>query len=184
VPLNPTSTLQEQILIHKNLLPTTLCDEIIEEYRNDSFIFGEHPTSVEQRNLHELNISSPEVINLKNSYARKLIDTKIYESLDPIRESHGEISAYQDTGYSLRKMEKGQFYTEHTDQGASIPWQLTCSIILSDQYTGGEFCFFNRALCYQLEKGDAISFPSNFMYPHEISEVTSGVRYVIVTWFY
>ena len=35
----------------------------------------------------------------------------------------------------------------------------------------------------KLKKGDAIMFPSNFMYPHEIMPVTQGTRYSIITWF-
>ena len=36
---------------------------------------------------------------------------------------------------------------------------------------------------YKLEKGDALMFPSNFMYPHEVMPVTKGTRYSIITWF-
>ena len=35
----------------------------------------------------------------------------------------------------------------------------------------------------KLKKADAIMFPSNFMYPHEIMPVTQGTRYSIITWF-
>ena len=34
-----------------------------------------------------------------------------------------------------------------------------------------------------LNKGDVIIFPSNFMYPHTVKPITSGKRYVVVTWF-
>ena len=32
------------------------------------------------------------------------------------------------------------------------------------------------------DKGSAVVFPSNFMFPHEVEKVTSGVRYSIMTW--
>jgi predicted 2-oxoglutarate/Fe(II)-dependent dioxygenase YbiX len=54
---------------------------------------------------------------------------------------------------------------------------------LNDDFEGGEFVFFNKELKYKLEKGDAIMFPSNFMYPHEVMPVTQGTRYSIITWF-
>ena len=34
----------------------------------------------------------------------------------------------------------------------------------------------------KMGKGDIIIFPANFMYPHRITPITSGVRYSIVTW--
>jgi predicted 2-oxoglutarate/Fe(II)-dependent dioxygenase YbiX len=40
-----------------------------------------------------------------------------------------------------------------------------------------------KQLKYNLKKGSVLMFPSNFMYPHEILEVTKGTRYSIITWF-
>ena len=34
----------------------------------------------------------------------------------------------------------------------------------------------------RLKTGDILLFPSNFMYPHEVKEVTKGVRYSFVRW--
>ena len=30
--------------------------------------------------------------------------------------------------------------------------------------------------------GSCVVFPSNFMYPHEVKEVTKGTRYSVMTW--
>jgi predicted 2-oxoglutarate/Fe(II)-dependent dioxygenase YbiX len=65
------------------------------------------------------------------------------------------------------------------DQNRSV----SCSFALNDDFEGGEFAFFDRELKYKLGKGDAIMFPSNFMYPHEVMPVTKGTRYSIITWF-
>ena len=34
-----------------------------------------------------------------------------------------------------------------------------------------------------LNTGDLIIFPSNFMYPHSVEPIISGTRYSIVCWF-
>ena len=34
-----------------------------------------------------------------------------------------------------------------------------------------------------LRTGDAVVFPSNLCFPHEVRPVTAGTRYVLVTWF-
>lgn len=180
--LAPTSTLADQIIIHKGIVPIELCNRIIQEYNDDDFVYGEHHKPVEDRNLHELMISNTDVLCRKNSYQRKKIDAELLEIVQKIPETHGQVPTCSDVGYSLRKMPTGNFYKEHTDQGGNVSWQLTTSLMLNDDYTGGEFCFFNRQLKYSLSAGDAISFPSNYLFPHEILEVTSGIRYVIVTW--
>lgn len=180
--LNPTSTLADQIIIHKGIVPLDLCDRIINEYDHDDFSYGEHHKPLEERNLHELSISNIDVLCRKNSYERKKIDSELLEIVQQIPRKHGENPTCSDVGYSLRRMVTGNFYTQHTDQGSDVSWQLTTSLILNDDYTGGEFCFFNRQLKYSLSAGDAISFPANYLFPHEILEVTSGTRYVVVTW--
>ena len=47
-------------------------------------------------------------------------------------------------------------------------------------YEGGEF--FVAEEMFLPEKGSAIIFPSNFMYPHEAKVVTKGTRWSIVSW--
>lgn len=53
--------------------------------------------------------------------------------------------------------------------------------VLNNDYSGGEFKFFGD---YELPltTGDILIFPSNFMYPHEVCEVTQGERYSFVSW--
>ena len=60
---------------------------------------------------------------------------------------------------------------------------MSCVFYWNDDFEGGEFAFFDREIKYKLDKGDAIMFASNFMYPHEIMPVTKGTRYSIITWF-
>jgi len=54
--------------------------------------------------------------------------------------------------------------------------------VLNDDYEGGNFVLNDKE--YNLHKGDLIIFPSNFMYPHYVKEVTKGTRYSIVCWGY
>ena len=47
-------------------------------------------------------------------------------------------------------------------------------------YEGGEFMC--REKKNKLIRGDILLFPSNFMYPHEVKEITKGIRYSFVSW--
>ena len=59
-----------------------------------------------------------------------------------------------------------------------------CSFVLNDDFTGGEFSFFNQQVKYKIPKGGALLFPSTFLYPHAVLPVTEGTRYAVITWFH
>lgn len=57
---------------------------------------------------------------------------------------------------------------------------LTILMNLNDEYEGGELIVCDNE--HKLRKGDVILFPSCFLYPHEVKEVISGVRFSAVSW--
>jgi predicted 2-oxoglutarate/Fe(II)-dependent dioxygenase YbiX len=52
---------------------------------------------------------------------------------------------------------------------------------LNDDYTGGEFVMWDSEVI-KLPAGAVAVFPSNFLYPHEVRPVKSGIRYSYVSW--
>jgi len=58
--------------------------------------------------------------------------------------------------------------------------KLSMSIILNDEYEGGEFEFFGQEQVIG-KRGTIIVFPSYMM--HRVKPVTKGTRYSLVTWF-
>lgn len=58
--------------------------------------------------------------------------------------------------------------------------KLSMSIVLNDDFEGGEFEFFNKAKINS-KKGTVIVFPSYML--HRVKPVTKGTRYSLVTWF-
>ena len=78
------------------------------------------------------------------------------------------------------------FMSEHADnihhshgQQYGYP-SASCLLFLNDDYEGGEIVIADTM--YKPEKGSAIIFPSNFMFPHYVNKVTKGERYSIITW--
>lgn len=53
--------------------------------------------------------------------------------------------------------------------------------LLNDDFTGGEFIIC-KDIDLKLKKGDIVVFPSNYLYPHRVEKVKSGVRNSFVTW--
>lgn len=81
----------------------------------------------------------------------------------------------------------GGKFNAHIDSYSSTLRTLSVSVILNDNFNGGEFAFFDKTGKKELHtikpvQGDIIVFPSNFMYPHAVHPVKFGTRYAIVSW--
>lgn len=90
-----------------------------------------------------------------------------------------------DTGYELLRYEVGQHFHEHVDiiVGAdAYVRQVSCVVLLNEDFEGGSLVFPRQGVNYKPRLGDIILFPSNFCYPHAVTDVTQGVRYSIVSW--
>tara|TARA_R100000329_G_scaffold146468_1_gene133010 strand:- start:1038 stop:1601 length:564 start_codon:yes stop_codon:yes gene_type:complete len=88
---------------------------------------------------------------------------------------------------NLLKYEKGNFYIKHVDQSASLNRTLSIIINLNEEYEGGDVIFTNPFTDKpyskpKLKAGDILLFPSNFLYPHQVTPLKKGVRYSIVSW--
>lgn len=181
--------LSDYIVVINNAATPALCDAILKEYKESSDWITACVISGEDTNIRHcdtIGMSFDAVIN-KNRNERLTLDKYMHVSAGAIikqyRERFKDCSIEQDSGYDLLRYQTGRFYKTHTDSFKDRPRAVSCSFALNDDYEGGEFAFFDRELVYKLKKGDALMFPSNFMYPHEVMPVTSGTRYSIVTWF-
>jgi len=182
--------LENYIYVVKNALSYQICDDILNEFKSSDewvhTVIGKGEVNKNIRSCQTIVISYPHVIQ-KNKDIRHKLDNAIFDGASKCIKEYNTKFPYskieEDSGYELLKYPEECFYIEHTDSFKSRPRSVSCSFALNDDFEGGEFAFFNKELKYKLEKGDALLFPSNFMYPHEIMPVTKGIRYSIVTWF-
>ncbi len=181
----------EYIVILNEVISTETCKEIISEFDNSNLwqagnIGGKGDVNAQIRNCDAMNISEEIVIN-ENSEKRKELDAKIFEAVSKcLRFYNGmywNLQVRQDTGYILLRYKKDGFYIEHVDHFPEYQRTLTMSLILNDDFEGGDFAFFNKEYIIKPKAGQAIIFPSNFMFPHGVMPVTGGTRYSLVTWF-
>lgn len=93
---------------------------------------------------------------------------------------------------TLMRYESGGYYHAHTDSEI-YNWELgrwekradrdvSLLIYLNNDFEGGDlhFNYFHYSLSPR--KGDVVLFPSDHRYMHEAEMVSSGTRYVIVSW--
>ena len=190
LPLPKANTLDEYIRVYDNILTHKECKLILDEYAEskewyDAMVGG----GVKKDNVRKCeiaHISLKEVIS-KNEEIRKKIDTLIFDKAGGAASQyiqefpHCNIST--DSGYDLLRYNEGGFYTIHTDNYKDRPRTVAMSLMLNDDYDGGEIAFFEREHIIKPSAGSVVIFPANFMYPHEIMPVLSGTRYAIITWF-
>jgi predicted 2-oxoglutarate/Fe(II)-dependent dioxygenase YbiX len=184
-----TFDLRDYIVVFENAISNDLCNEILQEYKNDKDWVESTTRGGLARNVRRcdaIDMSNPLIIS-KNETIRKVIDEKLFccagKVIKKYREKFNYAKIEGDSGYTLLRYQEGEFYTEHVDHYLQQSRIVSCSFTLNDDFEGGEFAFFNRELVYKPPKGSALMFPSNFLYPHEIMPVTNKTRYSIITWF-
>jgi len=183
-------SLKDFIMVKEEFVDPDFCDEILEEYARSELwekTFTGSGLDEEARKCQVITISDQRCINENNDYRRE-IDDKMFkivkDIIDEYVKEHPEfdLEISEDSGYELLRYEVGDFYIEHTDSFKEQPRALTIIIAMNNAYEGGEVAMFQRELVHELDVGDILVFPSNFMYPHEILPVTDGTRYSMITW--
>lgn len=88
----------------------------------------------------------------------------------------------------------GQFQRPHADKELhegdnagkpnDFPWyDLAGLFYLNDDYEGGELYFPNQKIQFKPKAGSAYFFPGDMNYIHGVTEIVSGIRYVIPFFF-
>ena len=183
--------LEDFIHVEKNAISDELCREIINEYEDsDDWKAGtinDYEIN-EYRKCEVVYLSQDETLE-KNLKTRNKIDEKLYKIINNLLEKYlkkydalGYVQIKEDTGYMLLRYKTGDYVKKHVDTSSDQHRTLSCSLILNDDYEGGEITFFDGEIKPNLKKGDLLIFPSSFTYPHQVLPVTSGTRYSIITW--
>lgn len=185
--------LRSYIVVLENVMSYKLCDMLLDEYEKTDLWEGSRVgggpsggvVNKEIRNVDSIGFSLPHIIN-QNPEKRQLIDTEVYKSVTSAMARYNQMfnnaSISKDSGYELLRYKKGGFYKQHCDSFTHNMRTISCSLAVNDNFSGGEFAFFNREIIKEVPKGAALLFPSTFLYPHEVMPVTKGTRYSIITW--
>jgi len=167
-----------------NFLNDKECNSLITEFKsreNESYLEQSHNKDT---NKHEA--SSFTVVTLKpNTENFKLIKNKTKEAIN-LYIQYLEKPNYFLTSILKRKLNFSHHYRimkyatgakihPHSDHDDGVHGSLTFN--LNEDYEGGEFKFFNGNYTIPLKKGDALIFPADYFWVHEVSKVTKGTRY-------
>jgi predicted 2-oxoglutarate/Fe(II)-dependent dioxygenase YbiX len=81
--------------------------------------------------------------------------------------------------YRLMKYTEGDNIHPHIDWTHLIMGSLTIQLNDPSEYDGGNFMFFNGEHEVKLKRGEAMVFPANHFFVHEVRPLTRGVRYSV-----
>ena len=189
---NPNTQLKDLIHIERGLIPTNLCDYIVDEiekkewrphswYNNVQRTFGSEETKeldVQNITAEHQQLLTPFMISAGASY-----NAKYHFECERTMQIMNKFSAIRFNRYS-----PGQIMRAHHDHIASlfsgdergIP-VLSFILNLNDDYEGADLYFWEDYKV-PLGKGDIIMFPSLFLFPHGVTEATKGRRFSAVSW--
>jgi predicted 2-oxoglutarate/Fe(II)-dependent dioxygenase YbiX len=178
-------SIESYIMVINNAVPAELCDQILAAYKDGAW---EKPKMLYgDSNDRKCDVMGMSGKHIANSPEKQKLDHDVFQCagkvLNAYQEKHGSCYVKDDSGYDLLRYKTGDYILNHVDNASGGQRMLSCSFLLNDEFEGGEFAFFDKEIKYNLIKGDAILFPSNFMYPHEVMPILSGTRYSIITWF-
>lgn len=167
-----------------NVIPKDVCEDIIARYGNDEqwkthAWYNPSEDAKGQRHNKELDVLyDKDMASLEPYYGQALMSYYAELKLSSLVSYHSKPR--------LNKYSSGTIMSEHFDlirrnKQDGIP-VLTFLGILNDDYKGGQFLMNNEVI--ELQQGDMIVFPSTFLYPHKVEEVTEGTRYSVVAWAY
>jgi hypothetical protein len=124
----------------------------------------------------------------KNEHLKN-IDKKCNNIIDSALEKYKELflidtEIFNVEGFQLLRYGVGGQYKAHHDAYPAVKRAVSVLIYLNDDYEGGEIEFINFDLKIKPKAGTLILFPSNYPYKHIAHPVTSGTKYVLVTWLH
>ena len=169
---------------YKNVVPDVLCQNIMNyNYNYQPSTYANHKgktaNSDERVRMDECWIS-------KNTPYYKDIKSCFEYACRKYSQEFHLFSVQHMTDFRINRYSQGGFMSSHVDnihhshgQQYGHP-QVSALLYLNDDYVGGEFYVAGKL--FDPERGSAIIFPSNFMFPHEAKTVNEGMRWSIVTW--
>jgi len=190
---NPKTTLQDTIFIVRKIIPDNLCDFVVQDIEkrdwkphtwysatNDSYGSEETMELDVQGTSPELQqLLTPIIIQAGRAYNQNFA----FLNSEKTQQIMNKFTTLRFNRYA-----PGQIMRQHHDHIHSIfdgkekgiP-VLSFILNFNDDYEGAKLFFWED---YELDlgKGDIVMWPSNFLYPHGVTEATKGKRYSAVTW--
>ena len=173
----------EQFIVKKKLLSKEGCNFLIDTFQDPKHqLYLEECenafTGVSQAStfLAKTLKEESEAFYLVHETVKQMVHV-FHEHMDSFKMFHvkrNESLVYPHK-YRLLKYDVGCQIHPHIDHDPGT--YGSCTINLNDNYEGGEFGFWGNKKKIKLKQGEALIFPADYYWVHEVNKVTSGTRY-------
>ena len=180
--------LKNFIHIERGLIPKDTCRFVIDSIKNKSW--SSHMWSTDGKDNFSYPTKELDVLEATPDL-EDILNPLISLSVKYYNDFIGSEKVSQVTCFSpvrFNRYQKGQTMRIHCDhiktlfegEVKGIP-VLSIIINFNDDYKGGDLIFWDDYKV-DLGEGDVVVFPSLFLFPHRIEEVTENIRYSGVAW--
>ena len=120
-----------------------------------------------------------------NNVIQNIITLTNLKYVSDLKLPHNPVSEIENT--TLLKYQPGGHYILHVDYATKFKRCLSFIMFCNDDFEGGNLVFSdpdhtNDNFIIKPKRNRVVMFPSNFLYPHKVEEITKGERYTIVSW--
>lgn len=148
-----------------------MMEDIKDTNVRDTKILPLQPSSRSMTNVHWFNNIAHAITKVMRRYQKFHVDLPVREVIE----------------IQVLKYELNGKYVWHVDHGPETSRTLSAIWFLNDDYEGGELNFcdpmdIDKTLQITPESNKIVIWPSNHLFPHAVSPVTSGTRYSLVAW--
>ena len=177
--------LQDYVAIY-NAIDKPSCKQIVDEFVDSNWNKHSYNDPISKENTtydDDLDVSYQTKYTQYLNEKIKLCLTDYIKNVANTQFSIQDFSEVRFNRYEVGTNMKFHYDHIHTlfdGERKGIPI-LTILALLNDDFEGGDFLMFDSKKV-ELEAGDIIIFPSNFLYPHAVNTVTKGTRYSFVSW--
>ena len=171
------------ILYKPNFLSNEQCDLLIKYYEDNKERKGEEHCPHAETGIE--TYSTFDVIDIEyGTKENELVSSSIEKMINMWHDYTDEFKMFHVAkrnsmlfSHKLRlmKYETGAKIHPHIDHDPHV--YGSCTFNLNEDYEGGDFAFFRGKKKIKLKKGDALIFPADYYWVHEVEPITKGVRY-------
>ena len=183
--------LEDYIKVYDNFIDYQLCDQIVESLKDAEWkLHAFYDPKKDDIIRHEKELSVTYLDNLEvQNIQNKIwfgIEQYIIKDFDFFKNYFCGWSGYSKLRFNRYCVNtRMKIHCDHINSlfDGKIKGIPTLSIVgsLNDGYEGGKFIMWDDTEI-KIPKGSILIFPSNFLYPHRVEDVTKGTRYTFVSW--
>lgn len=184
------SQLKDYVKIYDQFLDLDFCKKIVSEIEPLNWAQHYFYDSIQNKNIvneNELSISYEDVSSKEELNTRiwHVISQYLLKDMGHMADWIAGWSGYSPCRFNRydpstqMKLHCDHIHSLFDGSRKGVPF-LSILGALNDDYEGGELIMCGEHV--PLKAGQVLVFPSNFLYPHEVKQVKSGVRYSFVSW--